>query len=116
MQQLDEALTRLGHDPECGTFEVKPCSCTIGDTPETIRVVKAAADALGVAVDATPLERPAAAAPPGAVTLTGSAADAYRRFQTASRKLITAQAAAQDAAKEYRTALEAFSQASVEQP
>lgn len=106
MQQLDEELTRLGHDPECGTFEVKACSCERGDTPETQIAVQAAADALGVAVELAPA---VAAPPPGAVMLTGRAADAYRAFQAASRKLIAAQAVAQDAAKEYRAALEALS-------
>lgn len=96
LQQLDERLTAEGHDPECAAYDDRECSC-------------------GVASGVVPVRKPKRVTPPvdpDAITLTGPAAQAYRRYQAASRRLLLAQAEMKTASEEFTAAHQAFADAS----
>lgn len=103
LQQLDEALTAAGHDPECAAFEPgKECSCGVG-MAGIPRVGVRIADVLGVLID------PAYNAP--TVTLTGDSARLHQSMIAAGKRARDAQAAAQSADAEFRAELAAYLEA-----
>lgn len=103
IQQLDEALTMAGHDPDCAAFEPgRACSGPPVCHGEPIPDIPPAS----VAVDTAPYRKPALAA--DAEMLTGPAATKLREYKAASADLKAAQAMLEQAQVRWRKALDEF--------
>lgn len=100
-QQRDEALTAAGHDPECGAYRDAPCDCQPSN-PSYGR--------------ATTVMRayPVTGAGDEHISLVGSQARAFMRYQAAARALKLADLAHKTAQREYQEAHQAFADATAD--
>lgn len=109
IQQLDEALSSAGHDPECAAYEPgNPCSGPPVCHGEAVA-------GLPTVPRATPVSSIIGLTdyvPAGAVEmLHGTAAEKLRAYKAAATELKAAQSAAELAGAKFRKALEEFTAA-----